>query len=146
GQPPPVVQPQTTGDQVRLALQQTHRGEYPAAIATITAAQKQFPDNETLAALRGEVEQKRSAFLSAYQDRGQLDKQTFTGAAVFDQGPPFEPGRIDGKPFRFSQPTTFNGAFAAHVPLRLTYRILGATQLNGADALLLEPIRLEAGR
>jgi hypothetical protein len=39
---------------------------------------------------------------------------------------------------------TFNGTFAAGVPLRLTYRILGATQLTGADALLLEPLRLEA--
>ena len=48
--------------------------------------------------------------------------------------------------FRFPEPMTFNGTFAAGVPLRLTYRILGATQLNGADALLLEPMRLEPAR
>ena len=39
-----------------------------------------------------------------------------------------------------------NGTFAAHVPLRLTYRILGPTQIDGADALLLEPLKLEAAR
>jgi len=146
GQPPPAVQAQTTGDQVRLVLQQIQSGQYPAAIATITAVQKQFPDNDTLAVLLREIEQKRNAFIARYENRAQLDKETFTGTVVFDQGPPFETGTIDGTPFRFSEPMNFNGAFAAHVPLRLTYRILGPTQLNGADALLLEPLRLEAAK
>jgi len=146
GQPPPAVQAQTTGDQVRLVLQQEQAGQYPAAIATITAVQKQFPDNDTLAVLLREIEQKRNAFIARYENRAQLDKETFTGTAVFDQGPPFETGTIDGTPFRFSEPLNFNGVFAAHVPLHLTYRILGPTQLNAADALLLEPLRLEAAK
>ena len=136
----------TPGDQIRLALQQIQRGEYPAAIVTITTVEKQFPNNDTLELLRREVEQKRSVFMAALENRARLDKETFTGTVVFDQGPPFETGKIDGMLFRFSEPMTFNGSFAANVPLRLTYRILGATQLNGADALLLEPIRLEAPR
>ena len=140
------LQPATTGDSVRLALQEMQRGEYPAAIATITTVQKQFPNNDTLKELLREIEQKRTAFAAAYENRAQLDTQTFTGTAVFDQGPPFETGRIDGKAFRFSEPMNFNGTFAAHVPLLLTYRILGVTQLNGADALLLDPIRLEAAK
>ena len=122
------------------------RGEYPAAIVTITTVEKQFTNNDTLELLRREVEQKRNVFMAALENRARLDKETFTGTVVFDQGPPFETGKIDGMPFRFSEPMTFNGSFAANVPLRLTYRILGATQLNGADALLLEPIRLEAPR
>jgi hypothetical protein len=138
--------PSTTGDQVRAALQHIQAGEYPAAIATITTVQKQFPGNDTLALLLREIEQKRNAFTAAYENRAQLDTQTFSGTAVFDQGPPFETGRIDGKPFRFSEPMNFNGTFAAHTPLLLTYRILGVTQLNDADALLLEPIRLEPAK
>ena len=133
----------TAGDQLRLALQQMQRGEYPAAATTLNTVQKQFPNNDTVALLLREVEQKRSAFAAAYEDRAQLDKQTLTGTVIFDQGPPFETGTVNGTPFRFSEPMTFNGNFAAHVPLRLTYRILGPTQINGADALLLEPLRLE---
>ncbi len=138
--------PQSTGDLVRLALQQMRRAEYPTAIVTITTVEKQFPNNDALELLRREIEQKRSVFIAALENRSRLDKETFTGTVVFDQGPPFETGKIDGTPFRFSEPMAFNGSFVANVPLRLTYRILGATQLNGADALLLEPIRLEAPR
>ena len=139
----PPLEPQTTGDQVRLALQQRQHGENAAAITTLTALQKQFHDNAIIAALSRELQEKRDAFLAEYGNAAELDQKTFVGKVVFDQGPPFETGTIDGKPFRFSEPMKFNGAFAAHVPLRLTYRILGVTQLNGADALLLEPIRLE---
>ena len=49
-------------------------------------------------------------------------------------------GAIDGVPFKFSEPMQFTATFAAHTPLRLTYRILGAS----GDAVLLEPVRLEA--
>ena len=138
--------PQSTGDEVRLALQQMQRGEYPAATATITTVQKQFPDSDTLTALRNEIEQKRAAFLAPLEDRARLDQETLIGTAIFDQGPPFESGTIDGKPFRFSEPVNFNGNFAAHTQLRLTYRVLGPTQMNGTDALLLEPLKLEAAK
>jgi tetratricopeptide (TPR) repeat protein len=88
------------------------------------------------------------------EQRAQLDQMKFTGTAVFSAAPApspagqtiFETGTIDGVPFRFTEPTAFNGIFAAGAALRLTYRILGATQQNGADALLLEPVRLEAAR
>jgi hypothetical protein len=77
-----------------------------------------------------------------------IDRITITSDATFDPSPSasvFESGTIDGVPFRFSEPTQFAGTFASNT-LRLTYRILGATQQNGADALLLEPLRLEASR
>jgi hypothetical protein len=88
------------------------------------------------------------------EQRTQLDRMTFTSTAVFNVAPApspagqtiFETGTIDGVPFRFSEPTAFNGTFAAGAPQRLTYRILGATQQDGADALLLEPLRLETIR
>jgi hypothetical protein len=81
---------------------------------------------------------------------------TFISTAVFSGAPApppatagqtiFETGTIDAVPFRFAEPIAFNGTFAPQTPLRLTYRILGATQQEGADALLLEPLRLEALR
>ena len=61
---------------------------------------------------------------------------------MFDAGPRqsvFETGTLDGVAFRFSEPTEFAGAFDAGIPLRLTYRILGAS----GDALLLEPVKVE---
>ena len=85
--------------------------------------------------------------------RAQLDRMTFSSVVVFAAGSDaprqqtiFENGTIDGVPFRFSEPTAFQGTFAAGIPLHLSYRILGATQLNGSDALLIEPVRLEAVR
>jgi hypothetical protein len=93
------------------------------------------------------------ALIAAFNDnrltpdqRAQLDRMTITSEVIFTAGPPFETGTVDGVPFRFSEPMTFNGTFTSGVPLRLTYRILGASQLNGADALLLEPVRLESPR
>jgi tetratricopeptide (TPR) repeat protein len=99
------------------------------------------------------------------EQRVALDKLTFTSTAVFDPQsiPPgaqalslssepshaqtiFESGSIDGIPFRFSEPIAFAGTFAAQIPLSLTYRILGITELNGAAALLLEPRKLEVRR
>ncbi len=96
------------------------------------------------------------------EQRAQLDRMTFTSNAIFAAAVPsrslgagsgappnqtiFEAGTIDGVPFRFSEPTAFKGTFATGIPLPLTYRILGATQVTGADALLLEPVRLEAPR
>jgi len=145
------------------------RGELVAAIATMDTLLQKFPNNDTLQLLRREIEERRAggpvvlrpqptapdlrAIIAAFNEnrltpeqRTQLDRMTFTSEAIFNAGPPFESGTVAGVPFRFSEPTTFNGSFAAGVPLQLTYRILGATQQNGADALLLEPLRLEARR
>jgi len=124
----------------------------------------QFPQNDTLKLLRREIDERRApstgndlrSLLALFREnqltaeqRAELDQKTFTGTAVFNASPTpsptgqtiFESGTIDGIPFRFAEPTAFAGTFAT--TSRLTYRILGATQLNGADALLLEPVRLE---
>lgn len=83
------------------------------------------------------------------EQRAALDKIALTSVAQFDERKEapahqtiFESGEIDGIRFRFSEPMAFNGDFAAHAPLRLTYRILGASN----DELLLEPLQLEAAR
>ena len=82
------------------------------------------------------------------EQRMQLDKVTMTNVVQFDDArsenhqTTFESGDIAGVRFRFSEPMAFNGDFAAHAPLRLTYRVLGASN----DELLLEPIQLEAAR
>ena len=90
------------------------------------------------------------------EQRTALDKITFANTALFDapaaspatgtSGAPqtiFESGSIDGVPFRFSEPIAFSGSFGANEPLTLTYHLTGATHRDGADALLLEPLRLE---
>jgi hypothetical protein len=84
------------------------------------------------------------------EQRAALDKIELTNVVQFDDAKPdapahqtiFESGTIAGVHFRFSEPMAFNGDFAAHTPLRLTYRVLGASN----DELLLEPVRLEATR
>lgn len=82
------------------------------------------------------------------EQRAMLDDMTLTGIAQFDDGKSatdqtiFESGDIGGVRFHFSEPMAFNGTFSAHAPLRLTYRILGASD----DELLLEPIQLEVAR
>lgn len=148
--------PESTGGKVRLALQQMQRNELIAARKTIDDLLQKFPNNDTLQLLTREIDARRSGgsdlrtLIAAFnnntltaEQRAELDRKTFTSEVVFDAGPPFETGKIADVPFRFSEPMTFNGTFASGVPLRLTYRILGASQLNGADALLLEPVRLE---
>ena len=157
-------QEETTGGRVRIALQQMQRGQLVAASTTIDALLIQFPQNDTLKLLRREIDERRTpstgndlrSLLALFREnqltaeqRAELDQKTFTGTAVFNASPTpsptgqtiFESGTIDGIPFRFAEPTAFAGTFAT--TSRLTYRILGATQLNGADALLLEPVRLE---
>jgi len=83
------------------------------------------------------------------EQRAALDKIALTSVVQFDERKDspahqtiFESGEIDGVHFRFSEPMAFNGDFPAHAPLRLTYRVLGASN----DELLLEPIKLEAAR
>lgn len=81
------------------------------------------------------------------EQRAALDRITFSSAVTFDGATArdgqtvFEGGTISGIRFRFAEPTAFTGAFPTRA--RLTYRILGATEVSGADALLLEPVRLE---
>jgi hypothetical protein len=150
----------TTGDQVRLVIDQIKLGELSTARATLDALTKKFPNNDALLHLQREIDKRRTAgaltlapsreLIVAFQDntvtpeqRKQLDTMTFTNTVVFDAGPPFETGRIDALPFRFSGPTEFHGTYAAHVPLWMTYRILGATRVGDADALLLEPLKVE---
>ena len=159
GQPPPAVQPETTGDQMRLALQQIHRGDLTAARATLDAIATKFPNNEALNMLQRDIQSKRSAatdwraLIVAFQDnsltperRKQLDTASFTSTVEFNEGPPFETGTMEGIPFRFSAPTEFHGTYAAHTPLRLTFRVLGATRVGDSDGLLLEPLKVEVAR
>jgi len=154
----------TTGGRMRAALHQMARGESRAARATLDDLIQRHPDNETVMQLRQEAEScldctglrqtialLRSDRLTPEQ-RAALDRDTFVSTATFDSATlnsgqtVFESGVIDGVPFRFPEPTAFTGSFAAGSPLRLTYRILGATELRGADALLLEPLKLEVRR
>jgi len=150
----------SNGAQMRRAIEQIGRGEDLAARRTLEALATKFPQNGAIVSLLKEIDTRsagdflkdlRATLTMLAQDRvtpeqrAQLDKTTLTGAAIFD-ALPFESGTIDGIPFRFSEPMTFNGTFAAKTPLRLTYRILGATESNGASALLLEPVKVEVVR
>ncbi|HUP45536.1 MAG TPA: tetratricopeptide repeat protein [Thermoanaerobaculia bacterium] len=97
-----------------------------------------------------------SAVAADRLDPGQrtaLDGTTFRGTARFDAAGTDRPGQtvlasgtIDGVPFRFALPTAFTGSFAANTPLRLTYRVLGVTEIDGADAILAEPLGVEVTR
>ena len=164
---PPAPDESTTGADVRRALQQMHAGEFRAARLTLDVLLAHFPDNDTLRTLRHEAEQWASLAPGTFVTSGKttaqpsgaelrkllgskltpeqrvtLDRMTLSGVAVFAQLP-FESGTIEGVPFRFAEPTQFQGMFPINTPLRLTYRILGVTDVNGADGLLLEPIRVE---
>jgi tetratricopeptide (TPR) repeat protein len=85
------------------------------------------------------------------EQRVTMDHSTLTSTVRFDAAQSaaegqtiLESGKIENVPFRFAQPTAFKGTFSAAAPLRLTYRILGATELNGVSALLVEPMKVEA--
>lgn len=173
---PPVPEETTTGAEMRRALLQLHAGEQRAARATLDALLARFPDNDTLRTLRREADERAGgipAFLASGkptaqptgaelrqllglkltpEQRAALDAMTLAGTATFasastaDERTTLASGTIDGVPFRFAEPTIFTGTFPANAPLRLTYRILGVTDVNGADGLLLEPLRLEVIR
>ncbi len=158
------VDASTTGGRVRAVLHHIARGESRAARSILDELQQRYPDNETLAQLRTEAEgcvecgglRQTIALLRSDrmtpEQRAALDKETFVSTATFDSASVdsgqtvLQSGIIDGVPFRFPEPTAFTGTFTAASPLRLTYRILGATELRGADALLLEPLKLEVVR
>ena len=149
----------STGAQMRMAIEELARGEDVAARHTLEAISAKFPDNDAVAQLLGEIHSgntNAAGFLKNLADtltileknqltpeqRKQLDLTLLASTVVFD-ATPFLSGTVDGVPFRFSAPVTFRGNFTAKTPLRLTYHILGATELNGASALLLEPVKLE---
>lgn len=153
-----------TGAEVRRALVQLSRGETRAARTTLDALLVKFPANDTLRALRREAEGAATvalpsptptsaelrALLDGYErlapeQRVALDDASYTSTARF-HGTVFESGTIEGVPFRFSGPAEFQGTFDVAQPLRLTYRILGVTRAGDSEALLLEPLRLEAAR
>lgn len=161
---PPIADVSTTGARVRQALTQLARGERRAARTTLDELLVRFPANDTLRTLRREAEGAATialpsakptaaqlrALLDAFErltaeQRVALDQATYTSTVQFT-GTVFESGTIDGVPFRFSEPTIFEGTFDITRPLRLTYRILGVTRAGDRDALLLEPLRLEASR
>jgi hypothetical protein len=81
------------------------------------------------------------------EQRASLDTILYKSAVIFDSATPanaqtiLSSGSIGDVRFRFSEPTAFAGHLPTHV--NLTYRILGVTEVNGADALLLEPARIE---
>jgi tetratricopeptide (TPR) repeat protein len=152
----------TTGGAVRSALAQLARGESRSARASLDALLVKFPQNETLRTLRREAEgasqvtlpsrtpaaAELRALLGEFErltpeQRVALEQTTYTSIVQFT-GDVFEAGTIDGVPFRFSSATQFEGTFDITRPLRLTYRILGVTRSGDADALLLEPMQLEA--
>lgn len=151
----------STGARVRQAITQ---GQTRAARETLDALLVQFPANETLRTLRREAEgaaavalpsatpaaDELRALLEAFErvtpeQRVALDQTTYSSTVQFT-GTVYESGTIDGVPFRFSEPTVFEGTFDITQPLRLTYRILGVTRASDRDALLLEPLRLESVR
>lgn len=154
----------TTGARMRQALTQLARGETRAARSSFDTLLAKFPANETLRTLRRDAESATTialpsanpsaadlrSLLDAFErltpeQRVVLDRTTFTNIAQFS-GSVFEAGTIDGVPFRFSEPTIFDGTFDITQPLRLTYRILGVTRLDDRDVLLLEPLQLETTR
>jgi hypothetical protein len=158
---PAIEDASTTGARVRQALAQ---GQARAARETLDALIAQFPANETLRTLRREAEgaaavalpsanptaDELRALLDSFErvtpeQLASLDQATYMSVVQFT-GSVFESGTIEGVPFRFSEPTIFEGTFDITQPLRLTYRILGITRTGNRDALLLEPLRLEATR
>ncbi|MGZ8709794.1 MAG: tetratricopeptide repeat protein [Thermoanaerobaculia bacterium] len=154
--------PGLPGTDMQRALIHLERGELRAARAILDQLLAKFSANETLRALRREAEssnaitlpsptptpQELRALMNAFErltpeQRTALDQATFRSVVTFDGEPgnTFASGTVDGVPFRFSEPTIFNGTF--DTTARLTYRILGP---SGNDALLVEPLGLEALR
>lgn len=164
GAKPPLSK--SVGSQVRQAIDEMKAGELKIAQATLDKLITEYPNNETLKTLRKRAEEQGiPAFMTTPPktvvrptatelrqlanaknlDRRALDVLTFESTVVFStakQAPNqtvFESGTVEGVPFRFAEPIAFTGAFAENTPLRLTYRILGATDVG----LLLEPMQLQ---
>ena len=155
-----MVEGDTLGAQVRRAL----RGDTRAALAL----RKKYPDNDAIRSivatktdivwLHGDIDTatptpaELRALLTHQmtpEERRALDRVTLIADASFNAATSapagqtiFETGTIGDVKIRFSEPTAFTGVFAPNTPLRLTFRILGAAD----DALLVEPLKLEAAR
>jgi tetratricopeptide (TPR) repeat protein len=152
--PSPVIDESTPGALMRRAIRGDRRAlaelqkRYPdATIALPVGGQAPSP---VLSLARGQAgapvpPQELRALLTyelTPEDRKTLDTLTLTAIATFaptSQPSVFETGTIGDVKFRFSEPMAFSGNFAAGVPLKLTFRILGVSD----DALLLEPIKVE---
>lgn len=76
-------------------------------------------------------------------DRATLDQEKFSSIVMFDasDGETLRSGTMNKVPFRFQNPTRFEGIDPKASTLRVTYRILGATTVDERDALLIEPLR-----
>lgn len=135
------------------------KGEIESRIAVSVSAAPKWLDGNAAAAAPDLAELVSLLALLAGdrlrpEQKAALDRVVLSGEAVFPASQPdapagqtiFTAGRVNGVPFTFAQPTAFRGSFAAGVPLRLDYRILGATELEGSSAFLLEPLKLEARR
>lgn len=152
-----LTSPATDMQRVIMALE---RGDKRAARSGLDPLLAKFPANDTLLSLRREADAPSAvalpsatpvatelrALVESFEhlttaQRVELDRTTYANAVTFTgaAGNTFAGGTIEGVPFRFSEPTIFNGTF--DVAARLTYRILGITE---GDALLLEPLGLEA--
>lgn len=161
---PRVTRGEGPGSDMRSALAALARGETRTAREILDALLAKYPANETLRALRRETEgagaivlpntnptaTELRALVDGFdrltpEQRSALDRTTFASVVRFE-GTVFESGTVEGVPFRFSEPTLFAGTFDITARLRLTYRILGVTRSGDRDALLLEPLRLEAVR
>jgi len=160
----------SVGSRVRLAIQQIHDHDFRRARETLAALIAQHPGNDVLQSLleRAVPAAERPSFLSkpvelvpdplewelravmslfaddklSPADQATLDRTRFSGKATFE-GEAFEHGTMRGVSFRFQQPVQFEGIAPTHRRLRLVYRILGATAVDGRDALLIEPLRAE---
>lgn len=88
----------------------------------------------------------------APDERARLDTLAFSsrvavaGATTNGETTTIGGGEIGQMPFRFSVPTVFRGDFSNAPALRLEYRILGITDSESGEALLLEPVRLEVAQ
>jgi len=77
-----------------------------------------------------------------------LDEITFESVAqpdavtVSGDRSTFDRGSIGQIPFAFMAPVTFELPVRSGQPVRLTYRILGATETAGVNGLLIEPLRI----
>ena len=131
--------------EMQKALIEMHRGEMRAARTTIDALLQKFPSNETLKTLRQETE--AMAGVPAFLTRGEANV-TPTPAELRQLLSLLQSDKLTPDQRAALDRMTFTAAItAAGVPFRLSesrpasaYRILGATEVNGADALLLEPV------
>ena len=167
GNASPAAPTGSVGSRVRLAVQQLHGRDYRGARETLQALLAAHPNNDVLQSLLARVERESApagkpwfltkpakiaigpteaelrAVLSLFatnamsaEERALLDREEFSNIAAFDAG--LQQGTIHRVPMRFQSPVR-----ASSQTVRVIYRILGATTVDGRDALLLELVRTE---